>query len=164
MALKEEPKHVAVTNDLSFNCNYLIKRCFIYIYIYISEFEAQWHSPTCASLRAAQDLPVANELPLQGPFRYLGEKEGQQWHPTSQPMRFRLLVQDVPIVLSELSKDVSCDTNGFFLLKAVLQVRTGGEGRSLVTALPTLAWCRAVGAVPLCACVVFVCVCVVCNP
>ena len=79
-------------------------------------------------------------------------------------MRFRLLGQDVLIVLSELSKGVSCDTNGFLLVKAVLQVWTGAQGRSLVAAVPTLAWCRAVGEVPLWVCVVFAFVlCVVRN-
>jgi len=76
----------------------------------------------CVSLRAAQNLPGVNELPFQSFFRYLGEREGQPCHPSTQPMRSRLQGQDDVIFLSELSKGVSCDTNGFFLVKAVLQV------------------------------------------
>jgi len=61
-------------------------------------------------------------------------------------MRSKLLSQDVPIVLSELSKGVSCDTSGFFLVKAVW---TGAEGRSLVAKayiiVPTWAWAQPLG-------------------
>jgi hypothetical protein len=65
----------------------------------------------------SSELAWYEELPIQGSFRNMGEKDS-----TDTPMRSRLLGQDVPPVLSELSKGVCCDTNGFFVVKAVLQV------------------------------------------
>jgi len=157
--------HKDLGNHLLQLCHKVVEHpVYIYIYIYCI---LVWNTVTLAYLcvsPCSSGLVWREWTPNSRFLRYLREKEGQQWHPTSQSTRFRLLGQVVPIVLWEVYKGVSCDIDFFFLVMAVLQVRTGAERRSLVAVVPTLAWCRAVAAVPLCACVVkeFV-LCVVSN-
>jgi hypothetical protein len=63
-----------------------------------------------------------------GCARYLNVRKDSSHTPPSNQSR---LGQDVPFVLSELLKGVSCDTIDFCLMKEVLQVWTGAEKRNL---------------------------------